>query len=223
MRQGQPMGQRMDQARARFRRAVQAGEKAQEAMLKAQANFEQTQQEIVQAQQAHAGSPIASNASSTSQRQLGQSLEAQTVLIENMPRGWATRPTGSCNPGVEGNSSDFISDHVPGRVRSFGGRGWCRAGKRAMGPGRGRGRRGGRLRGGARSRRADGGGEAGTQGRGGTRTSDAATEEDLNHGAGGVGERECTTFAGPAFNYESRAESQGPQRTCALIQALASS
>ena len=43
MRQAQPMGQRMDQARARFRRA-------EEAMLKAQANFEQAQQEVIKAQ-----------------------------------------------------------------------------------------------------------------------------------------------------------------------------
>ena len=34
MKQAQPMGQRMDQARARFRRAVEASEKAQEAMMK---------------------------------------------------------------------------------------------------------------------------------------------------------------------------------------------
>ena len=50
MKQAQPMGQRMDQARARFRRAVEAGEKAKEAMPKAQANFEQAQQKAVQAQ-----------------------------------------------------------------------------------------------------------------------------------------------------------------------------
>ena len=50
MKQAQPMGQRMDQARARFRRAVDVGEKAQEAMLKAQANFEQAQQEVMKAQ-----------------------------------------------------------------------------------------------------------------------------------------------------------------------------
>ena len=39
MKQAQPVGQRVDQARARFRRAVEAGEKAQDAMLKARANF----------------------------------------------------------------------------------------------------------------------------------------------------------------------------------------
>ena len=50
MTQAQPMGQRMDQARARFHRAVDAGEKAQDAMLEVQANFEQAQQEVVQAQ-----------------------------------------------------------------------------------------------------------------------------------------------------------------------------
>ena len=50
MKQAQSTGHRMDQARARFRRAAEASEKAQDAMLKAQANFEQAQQEIVQAQ-----------------------------------------------------------------------------------------------------------------------------------------------------------------------------
>ena len=49
VRQAQSMGQRMDQARARFRQAVDAGEKAQEAMLKVQANFEQAQQEVMKA------------------------------------------------------------------------------------------------------------------------------------------------------------------------------
>ena len=37
----------MDQARPRFRRAVDAGEKAQEAMQKAQETFEQAQQQVV--------------------------------------------------------------------------------------------------------------------------------------------------------------------------------
>ena len=49
MKQGQPLGQRMDQARARFRRAVESGEKAMQGLQKAQENFEQVQQEVMQA------------------------------------------------------------------------------------------------------------------------------------------------------------------------------
>ena len=48
MRQAQSTGQRMDQARARFRRAVEAGEKAQDALQKAQANVEKSQQAVAQ-------------------------------------------------------------------------------------------------------------------------------------------------------------------------------
>ena len=36
MKQAQPLGQKMDQARARFRRAVESGEKAMQALHKAQ-------------------------------------------------------------------------------------------------------------------------------------------------------------------------------------------
>ena len=50
MKQAQPLGQKMDQARARFRRAVESGEKAMQALQKAQENFEQAQQEVMQAQ-----------------------------------------------------------------------------------------------------------------------------------------------------------------------------
>ena len=50
MKQAQPFGQKMDQARARFRRAVESGEKAMDALQKAQENFEQAQQEVMQAQ-----------------------------------------------------------------------------------------------------------------------------------------------------------------------------
>ena len=38
------------QARARFRRAVESGEKAMQALQKAQANFEPAQQEMMQSQ-----------------------------------------------------------------------------------------------------------------------------------------------------------------------------
>ena len=50
MKQAQPMGQKMDQARGRFRRAVESGEKAMQALQKAQEKFEQAQQEVMQAQ-----------------------------------------------------------------------------------------------------------------------------------------------------------------------------
>ena len=50
MKQAQSLGQKMDQARARFRRAVESGEKAMEALQKAQEKFEQAQREVVQAQ-----------------------------------------------------------------------------------------------------------------------------------------------------------------------------
>ena len=50
MKQAQPLGQKMDQARARFRRAVEAGEKAMQTPQKAQDNFKQAQQEVMQAQ-----------------------------------------------------------------------------------------------------------------------------------------------------------------------------
>ena len=49
MKQAQPLGQKMDQARARLRRAVEAGEKARVNVLKAQENFEQAKQEVIQA------------------------------------------------------------------------------------------------------------------------------------------------------------------------------
>ena len=44
------LGQKMDQARARFRRAVESGEKAMQVLQKAQENFEQVQQKGMQAQ-----------------------------------------------------------------------------------------------------------------------------------------------------------------------------
>ena len=50
MKQAQPLGQKMDQARTRFRRAVESGDMAMEAPHKAQDNFEQAQQEVIQAQ-----------------------------------------------------------------------------------------------------------------------------------------------------------------------------
>ena len=59
MKQAQPMGQRRDQARARFRRAVESGEKAMQVLQKAQENFEQAQEVTSpdRPAQAHAGKP----------------------------------------------------------------------------------------------------------------------------------------------------------------------
>ena len=60
--QVQLLGEKMDQAKARFRRAVEAGEEVMQALHKAQENFEQAQQEVMQARtdldgKAYAGSP----------------------------------------------------------------------------------------------------------------------------------------------------------------------
>ena len=71
MKQAQPWGQEMDQARARFRRAVESGEKAM--LQKALENFEQAQQEVMQAQ------PVPQVNMS-----LVKSLEALTAIVENM-------------------------------------------------------------------------------------------------------------------------------------------
>ena len=82
------MGQRMDEARARFCRAVDAGEKAQEAMLEAQANFEQAQQEVKKARpEMHKlmqEAPLSVMPAPQVNMNLVKSLEALTGLIENM-------------------------------------------------------------------------------------------------------------------------------------------
>ena len=77
MKQAQPLGHKMDQARARFRRGAESGEKAMEALQKAQENFVQAPGGDTGPDgpgKAHAGSPAASDASSTSQREAGQNL-----------------------------------------------------------------------------------------------------------------------------------------------------
>ena len=60
---------------------VESGEKAMQALQKDQENFEQAQQEVIQetdldahAGDAYAGSPAASDASCTSQREPGENL-----------------------------------------------------------------------------------------------------------------------------------------------------
>ena len=222
MKQAQPMGQRMDQARARFRRAVEAGEKAQKAMLKAQANFEQAQQEVVQAQldlhKLMQEAPLPVIPAPQVNVNLVKSLEALTGLVEKKVESGGrttTRPTDSRSPRVKGNSSDLISDPVPGRRRSCGGR----DGRRPR-PGRGRSRRDGRLRGGARSRRVASGAEADTQGCGGTRAPNAATaKEDANNRAGGF-ERERSTFAGSTQIAEVQNEGQAQGERVVQLVAL---
>ena len=74
--------------------------------------------------QAHAGSPTAGNASSTSQHEPGQIFRSfdRTYRKHVESRGRpTTRPTDSCNPGVEGKCPDLISDPVPRRRCSYGG------------------------------------------------------------------------------------------------------
>ena len=88
MKQAHSLGQKMDQARARFRRAVEPGEKAMEALQEAQENFEQAQHEVFQAQtdldrlMQEAPPPVMpvpqDNVS------LVKTLEALTGIIENM-------------------------------------------------------------------------------------------------------------------------------------------
>ena len=93
--------------RARFRRAVESGEKAMEALQKAQA-----QQEVIQA---HAGSPVASDAMSISQREQSQNLGSfdgdHRKHVEPRCRA-TTRPPDSRIQGVESNPPDFFGDSV---------------------------------------------------------------------------------------------------------------
>ena len=66
---------------------------------------------------AHAGSPTASDASSTSQREPGQNLGSfdrdHRKLLESRCRT-TTRALDTRNPGVEANSSDLFGSHVSG-------------------------------------------------------------------------------------------------------------
>ena len=88
MKQAQPFGQKMDQARARFRRAVDSGEKAMEALQKAQVNFEQAQQEVMQAQtdleMLMQEAPLPVMPVPQVSVSLVRTLEAWTSIIENM-------------------------------------------------------------------------------------------------------------------------------------------
>ena len=90
MKQAQPLGQKMDQARARFRCAVVSGEKAMQALHKPLENFEQAQQEVARPRQTWRCScrkPVAGHASSTSQREPGQS---KTCGPQTQANHWST-------------------------------------------------------------------------------------------------------------------------------------
>ena len=88
MRQAQLLGQKVDQARARFRRAVEAGEKAMQALQKAQEDFEQAQQEVMQAQtdleKLMQEAPLPVMPVPKVNVRLVETLEALTGHIENM-------------------------------------------------------------------------------------------------------------------------------------------
>ena len=94
MKQAQPLGQKMDQARARFRRALEACEKAQLAVLKAQEHFEQAKQEVIQA---HSDlhnllqeAPLPAMPSPQVNAGLVKSWESLTGQVENLwnPAAW---------------------------------------------------------------------------------------------------------------------------------------
>ena len=197
MKLAQPLGQKMDQAGAPFRRAVESGEKAMQVLQKAQENFEQVQQEVMQAH--------------TDLEMLMQEAPLQVMpvppgeILGSFDRNHrksvepgcrtTTRQLGPRNPGVEADPPDPFGYPVPG--------GWCSLGCRV---GRRTGSRGdGGLRGGTCSRRA--------AGRSNGEHTDNTTAE-----AG-----QCPVLAGPKVANSSHAESQRhgffalSQRACAII------
>ena len=96
MRQAQFPGQRKDQARARFKKAVVTGEKAMETLQKAQQAFEQAHQEVVQAYmdlehlEREASSPVVPNLQTNAN--LVGTLETLTGIIEHLWNLDAGRP-----------------------------------------------------------------------------------------------------------------------------------
>ena len=177
MKQAQPMGQRMDQARARFRRAVESKEKAMQALQKAQENFEQAQQEVMQAQteleKLMQEAPLPVMPVPQVNMSMVKSLEALTGIIENLWNPDAGPPPDDLVHAIQESRQilqTFSGYPVPGVWCSLGCRVGRRTGSRVTGPRRGRSRGDGGLRRGTCSRRAAGGGEAGTQSRGRTRT-----------------------------------------------------
>ena len=96
LKQAQPLGQKMEQARVRLRRAVEAGEKARVNVLKAQENFEQAKQEVIQAHtdmhKLLQEAPLPAMPTPQVNVGLVKSLEALTGLVENFSNPVAGPP-----------------------------------------------------------------------------------------------------------------------------------
>ena len=115
MTQAQRLGLKMDQARARCRRAVEPGETAMEAMQMAQENFEQAQQEVIQAQmdldKLIQEAPLPVMPVPQVQCKLGQNFGSfdrhYRKHVETRRRA-TTRSPDTGNPGVEGNPSGLF-------------------------------------------------------------------------------------------------------------------
>ena len=139
MKQAQPMEQKMDQAQAQCRRAVESGEMQAEGPGELRACAAGGDASPDRPGPARAGSPAASDASSTSQCEPGQNLGSfdgdHRKLVEPR-RSSTTRAPDTRKTGVEANPPDPFGFHVSGRWRSFGRRIRRRTGSRALGSGR---------------------------------------------------------------------------------------
>ena len=218
MKQTQPLGQKMDQARARFRRAVQSGKKALQALQKAQENFEQAQQEVMQAwtdldllmQEA----PLPVMPVPQVNVSLVKTSEVLTGIIENLWNPDAGQPPEHLTHAIQESrqilqtSSVLMSQEGGAALEAEFAAG---QGTRAMGSGRRRRRGDGRLRGGACSEWAAGRSDSvkGTQRCNGEHTDNTAAEEDAHCGASGCGAGWCPVLAGPKVVSTS---SDDPQR-----------
>ena len=116
MKQAQPVEQKMDQARADFVALSSL----------AQANFEQAQQEVMQAQtdldKLMQEAPLPVMPVPQVNVSLDKTLEVLTGIhrkyVENRRRA-TTRQPGSRNPGVEGNPPDMFGYPVSGGWRTL--------------------------------------------------------------------------------------------------------
>ena len=155
---------------------------------KAQENFEQAQQEVVQAEidldkfMLEAPLTIVLPVQQVTVS-LVKTLGGLTGIIDPD----AGQPPDHLIHAIQ--ESRAIRQTSPGWC-SFRCRAGCRAGSRILEPGRLRNRADGGLRRGARLRRADAGDDQSTHSRGGAHTVDTAVEEDANQGVTGCGARE---------------------------------
>ena len=194
MKQTQPLGEKMDQARARFRRAVQSGKKALQARQKAQENFEQA---LLMQEAPLPVMPVPHvNVS------LVKTSEVLTGIIENLWNPDAGQPPEHLTHAIQESRQILQTSSV---LMSQEGGAALEAelvagqGTRAMGSGRRRRRGDGRLRGGACSGWAAGRSDSvkGTQSCNGEHTDNTAAEEDAHCGASGCGAGWCPVLAGP--------------------------